>query len=208
MISARRKLAFAAAMKRIPFVACMSVSAVVAFLVGAHATSTGAADATLHASPQDRQPPPPPPGSRRPTPPTVEAKTAPAPLVYGGDSGSAASANGILAVTGSYGVGTSVLYLIDTNTKQLAVYEARGGSPNSRRLFLVGARRIDLDLQLEGYNDESEFSYQALKREFETQQRTLGTGARPTIAPRVTDDGDAGDPTKSNSSSSTSPDKR
>ena len=38
-----------------------------------------------------------------------------------------------LAVTGSYGLGTSVLYLIDAKNRQLAVYEARGGSPDMRR---------------------------------------------------------------------------
>ena len=47
-------------------------------------------------------------------------------------------------MTGSYGVGTSVLYLIDTEKKQLLVYEARGGSQSMRRIVLVGARRIDL----------------------------------------------------------------
>ena len=54
----------------------------------------------------------------------------------------------MIAVTGSYGVGTSVLYVIDTHTRQLAVYEARGGSPDSAKLFLVGARRIDLELDV------------------------------------------------------------
>ncbi len=82
-----------------------------------------------------------------------------------------AFANGFLAVTGSYGVGTSVLYLVDTNTRQLAVYEARGGSPSMRRLLLVAARRIDLDLQLESYNDESEYHYSTLKRMFEERGR-------------------------------------
>ena len=38
-----------------------------------------------------------------------------------------------------------MLYLIDTNSRQLAVYEARGGSAGNRRVVLVGARRIDLD---------------------------------------------------------------
>lgn len=88
------------------------------------------------------------------------------PLFVGDDSHTAVSNNGILAVTGSYGVGTSVLYVIDTNTKQLAVYEARGGTESMRRLTLVGARRIDLDLRIEGYNDESEYSYEALRERF------------------------------------------
>ena len=66
-----------------------------------------------------------------PKPRSNKPATAPKPLVYGGDSSMAASANGFIAVTGSYGVGTSVLYVLDTNTKQLAVYAARGGSPNT-----------------------------------------------------------------------------
>ena len=104
-----------------------------------------------------------------PVPSTGSLPTEPVapPMVYGVESGQAASTDGFLAVTGSYGVGTSVLYLIDTESRQLAVYEARGGSAGSRRLMLVGARRIDLDLQLEGYNDESEFSYRDLARRFE-----------------------------------------
>lgn len=97
------------------------------------------------------------------------------PLVYESGGGASSSANGFLAVTGSYGVGTSVLYLVDTQKRQLAVYEARGGSQNSRRLTLVGARRIDLDLQLEGYNDESEFTYGALLEKFESVPSAVST---------------------------------
>lgn len=94
------------------------------------------------------------------------------PVVYSEESGQAASGNGIVAVTGSYGVGTSVLYLIDTEKKQLAVYEARGGGNEQRRITLVGARRIDLDLQLEGYNDRSEYGYQDLRKLFERREST------------------------------------
>ncbi len=94
------------------------------------------------------------------------------PVVYSEESGQAASGDGIVAVTGSYGVGTSVLYLIDTKKQQLAVYEARGGSTEQRRIMLVGARKIDLDLQLEGYNDRSEYGYQDLKRLFERREPT------------------------------------
>ncbi len=76
------------------------------------------------------------------------------------------AAGDLIAVTGSYGLGTSVLYVIDAKARQLAVYEARGGSRQGRRLVLVGARRIDLDLRLTGYNDESEYSYAELERRF------------------------------------------
>ena len=88
-------------------------------------------------------------------------------IVYTEESSTSSSANGFLAVTGSYGVGTSVLYLIDTVSRQLAVYEARGGSASQRRIVMVGARRIDLDLQLPGYNDRSEYEYDDLQKLFE-----------------------------------------
>lgn len=109
-----------------------------------------------------------PPSNRRiAKPPVPQRPKDEAPLVWEADGGQAAAANGVLAVTGSYGVGTSVLYVVDTVNRQLAVYEARGGSPGSRRVYLVGARRIDLDLQLLSYNDESEFGYEELRRMFE-----------------------------------------
>jgi hypothetical protein len=152
----------------------LKFSAVVLLTAGAFFAGRGldAVDAQGRPGPQPRTPPPtgtPPDGAIPPV------------LVYGEDGGSSASANGFLAVTGSYGVGTSVLYVLDTESRQLAVYEARGGSQGSRRLTLVGARRIDLDLQLEGYNDESEFSYEQLRRRFDR-----GGGEEPEAVPSPT----------------------
>lgn len=127
---------------------------VAAFLIG---TAVGGMPA---AAAQDRGPTRPKTGDGTTKPP----ENAP-PMVFESDAGRVATgANGIIAVTGSYGVGTSVLYVIDTNKNQLAVYEARGGSPSAARLFLVGARRIDLDLQLEGYNDLSEYDYREMRK--------------------------------------------
>lgn len=119
---------------------------------------------------------PPPPTA--PTPGEPEPG-APEPVAFPTDGGQSASGGGFLAVTGSYGIGTSVLYLVDTQSRQLAVYEARGGSAEQRRIVLVGARRIDLDLQLHGYNDRSEYEYQDLQRLFEkrgSKDRTVRTG--------------------------------
>jgi len=93
------------------------------------------------------------------------------------DGGGAAAANGFLAVSGSYGIGTSVLYLVDTNSRQMAVYEARGGAAGMRRLVLVGARRIDLDLQLEEYNDKSEYSHSDLQQLFDRRNRRANEAA-------------------------------
>jgi hypothetical protein len=130
-------------------------------------------------APQDRGPGPgKPPGTPDPTTPAE-------PLYYGSDAGQGAAGNGVIAVTGSYGVGTSVLYVIDTNTKQLAVYEARGGGSGSRRIHLVGARRIDLDLMLEGYNDDSELSYDALRQRFKKAGHELNSAPGVEVKPKV-----------------------
>ena len=116
--------------------------------------------------------------------PTVPAPRAPkkpraeAPLVFGQDGGSSSSANGFLAVTGSYGVGTSVLYLIDTNTRQISVYEARGGTQSMRRLVWVGARRIDRDLEVLGYRDESEYSFSDLEKLFNRRKKVMSEDGR------------------------------
>ena len=120
-------------------------------------------------------------------PPEVGAPVAEQPIVYNEESGHTSSANGFVAVTGSYGMGTSVLYLIDTVSRQLAVYEARGGSAEQRRVVLVGARRIDLDLQLRSYNDRSEYEYERLEELFQKRDRKDGevrTGLEPTIPAR------------------------
>lgn len=132
---------------------------------------------------QGREPPTPPAGRNRSTTSTPPST----PMVYGGDDSSAMSGDGMIAVTGSYGVGTSVLYLIDTKRRQLAVYEARGGTNSMRRIHLVGARNIELDLQLEGYNDESEYSYRQLKQLFERRGITDTAGPSvPAEAPAST----------------------
>ena len=119
---------------------------------------------------------PPPPAD--PTPPVA----APEPVVVADEAGHSASANGFVAVTGSYGLGTSVLYLVDTVNRQLAVYEARGGSMEQRRIVLVGARKIDLDLQLRSYNDRSEYDYDKLEQLFQKRGRKdagVQTGLEP-----------------------------
>ncbi|MBL8750881.1 MAG: hypothetical protein JNK78_17100 [Planctomycetes bacterium] len=134
---------------------CLGAGFGAAFLAG-RLVPSGTSAVELAA--QGRGPVNPPPAPAQPEP-----VTEPAPVVYTEGGGQGVAANGFLAVTGSYGVGTSVVYVIDTVNRQLAVYEARGGSAEQRRVVLVGARRIDLDLQLEGYNDRSEYEYRRLK---------------------------------------------
>ncbi len=62
---------------------------------------------------------------------------------------------GMLAVTGRVGSGTSVLYVIDTANKSLAVYSAQGAN----RVRFVGARRIKYDFELRSYNDTTPKDY-------------------------------------------------
>jgi len=76
------------------------------------------------------------------------------------------SNNRMIAVTGIDVTGSSILYLIDTEAKQISVYQAQGGTSSTMNLKWVGARRIDLDLAVDGYNDKSEFSYKELLSKF------------------------------------------
>ncbi len=80
-----------------------------------------------------------------------------------------ADSNGsMIAVTGIDVTGSSILYLIDTERKHLSVYQAQGGTGSTMNVKWVGARRLDLDFQVEGYNDDSEYSYKELEGKFES----------------------------------------
>lgn len=108
-----------------------------------------------------RQPAAPPQGDLRPIPMTA--------------SGMASDSNNrMIAVTGVDITGQSVLYLVDTESKQLVVYQASGGAPGTNSIRLVGARRIELDLELDGFNDKTTIdgqplTYKDLARRFERE---------------------------------------
>lgn len=102
-----------------------------------------------------------PPASAPQTPGETTAVPA-LPVVSTADSNSQ-----MIAVTGMDITGSSILYLVDTERRQLAVYQATGGSDSTSSIRLVGARNIDLDLQLDGYNDKSEYSYKELAAKFD-----------------------------------------
>lgn len=91
----------------------------------------------------------------------LSPKVAHAASPYTGDSGKR-----YVAVTGPYQDGVSLLYVLDQETQHLVVYEARGGAANSHRVMFVGARNIELDTQLDGFNDESEYTHQELEEAF------------------------------------------
>jgi len=90
-------------------------------------------------------------------------------------SGGTADSNGsMIAVTGMDVTGQSILYLVDTETKQICVYQASGGSSSTQGIRFVGARRIELDLMLDGFNDKTESSgqpmgFKDLQRMFEAR---------------------------------------
>mgnify|MGYP001230330061 CR=1 FL=1 len=86
--------------------------------------------------------------------------------------GATADSNGsMIAVTGTDMTGAMVLYVIDTETKHLAVYQASAGAKSSQGIKLVAARRIGLDLELDGYNDKSEHSYKDLRDMFDPAEQ-------------------------------------
>jgi len=74
----------------------------------------------------------------------------------------------MIAVTGIDVTGGSILYLIDTESRNLSVYTAQGGTASTMNLKWVGARNIDLDLQVPGYNDKSQYSFKELDEAMRT----------------------------------------
>ena len=80
--------------------------------------------------------------------------------------GTADSNDRMIAVTGVDVTGGSILYVIDTVARQLAVYTAQGGTSSTMSLKFIGGRNIDLDLQVNGYNDKSEYSFTELAERF------------------------------------------
>ncbi len=96
----------------------------------------------------------------------------------GGGGGGGDSTRDLIAVTGSYGSGASVLYLIDAKTRHMAVYRTENG----KRLELVAARDVGFDLKLESYNDQSEagFTPRELRKSWTEILRGGGATSRPT----------------------------
>lgn len=85
---------------------------------------------------------------------------------FTGTMGTADSNSRMIAVAGVDITGSSVLYVIDTIDPHLAIYSASSGSGRSQGVELIGARKIALDLRLDGYNDQSKESYKALESKF------------------------------------------
>ena len=89
--------------------------------------------------------------------------------------GTADSNNRMIAVTGVDVTGQSILYLVDTVSNHLAVYQANGGAPSTQGIKFVGSRNISLDLELDGFNDKTEsngrpMTFKDLERVFEKNE--------------------------------------
>jgi hypothetical protein len=80
--------------------------------------------------------------------------------------GTADSNSRMIAVTGVDITGASLLYLVDTHSRHLSVYQAIGGADSTNNVRWIGARNIDLDLQVDGWNDKSKLSYKDLAAQF------------------------------------------
>lgn len=96
------------------------------------------------------------------------------------------SNSSMIAVTGEYGNGTSVLYVIDTETRHMAVYR----SLNGQGVSLVAARRIEHDLKLVDYRDNSSEGFSPLELErnyLKFRDRTPGSEPLPAAEPPVND---------------------
>ena len=100
-------------------------------------------------------------------PPVVDQTTS-IPLTQG--YGTADSNRSMIAVTGIDVTGGSILYLIDTESRHMSVYTAQGGTDSTMNIKWVGARNIDLDLQVDGFNDKSKFTWEELDTAFQTGQ--------------------------------------
>ena len=69
----------------------------------------------------------------------------------------AADERGPILVTSSLGLQSAILFVLDPSTRNLAAYEAIPGTDGGLRL--LGARKIEHDLELAKYRDLSDFSF-------------------------------------------------
>ncbi len=94
---------------------------------------------------------------------------------------SAVNANTLVAATGVCGIGddASVLYVVDTERKQLAVYYSNGG----KDIKFVAARKIFYDLELLYYNDETQQTH-SVKKLKELYEKTQESGKDSSGTPR------------------------
>jgi hypothetical protein len=76
------------------------------------------------------------------------------------------SNNRFVAVTCPVGSGESVLFVLDAQSEQIAVYRFR----RDKGLEFLAGRKIDYDLKIAGYEDGSKYSRDDMRRLFERQR--------------------------------------
>jgi len=91
----------------------------------------------------------------------------------GGGGATADSDKNMIAVTGTSPTGAAVLYLVDTKSKRIAVYQASG-----KNIELVAARNIEFDLKLDAWHDSSpeEVQVRRLRADWAKQNQGGGGG--------------------------------
>jgi hypothetical protein len=114
------------------------------------------------------------------TPPQQPPATQVLPAI--GGSATSDSNQRMIAVTGIDVTGSSVLYLVDTQTLRLCVYQATSTGSNQGVRF-VGARRIELDVELNSYNDRSQMGYADVLGKFVQAGLIKADEAASTAAP-------------------------
>lgn len=77
--------------------------------------------------------------------------------------------------TGKFG--GPILFVLDTKSRVLSIYEAEGGTPATRGITWLGARKIEHDINTTFYNDKSEVSYSDLKQRFEAEFSKRAAGS-------------------------------
>lgn len=87
-----------------------------------------------------------------------------------------ASTGEFVMTTGTGKYGGPLLFVLNTKSKVLAVYEAEGGTPATRGITWVGARKIEYDMYTTLLHDKSETSYSELKAKFLEEQSKQLTG--------------------------------
>lgn len=79
------------------------------------------------------------------------------------------------SAVGKYG--GPLLFVLDTKSKVISIYEAEGGTPSTRGITWLGARKIEHDVNSTMYNDKSEVSYSELKQRFEEEFSRRAAGS-------------------------------
>jgi hypothetical protein len=82
-----------------------------------------------------------------------------------------------LLVHSSLGVTSAILFVLDPTTSNLAAYEAIPGENGGLRL--LGARKIEHDLELKKYHDRSEYSFDELSERKQKDAANRGVEEKP-----------------------------